>query len=564
MNNRLISIFALGLALVGCSKEQAMVETPSTDGVTLTISASFDQTKLSYTENENGTYTAKFTSADRIQAYFLTADGVVAGMKTIAIDEETISHDGRTAKFVVTNLALPQGIAAIQAYLDMSGSYLTFAEDGKVTVNLASQPAFGDTRKGQVIYGALDLKDAKSNTPGSIAAEIKFAYKTSLVKLVANLPEGKPTTAADVVLSAEGLHNSIEVVAGAATENVVAGPIAMKASAVDTLKAVAYATVWAGDNLAGTKAVVTFDEMDYGCDLELKKTTLEAGKAYTVTRDYKALPRTTVVWVNDEAGTKAFKAGGNEEVAADWLTAKDGVVTYTANETGKPRTAKLTFANGSSFELTQVEAKDFKGEWNFTTKTFAQASLHAAVAAGDPSTYAVVFGDPRTTEELTAADGKKHTNNIGITGLFGTAVLDACVEIDYAACSAKVGVFLDTRDGVGQEHDGGYVTFFPGLCTFSETAWQKPWLYSETEQGSVDYSWLWFEVSADCNIAMYENTKSKMQVLTQYTNETMNVICGFGVVYSATNVFNHETVTNYSNFFQINPKGYKGEFFERK
>lgn len=564
MNNRLVSILALGLALIGCSKEQAMVEAPATEGVTLTISASFDQTKLSYTENEDGTYTAKFTSADRIQAYFLAANGAVVGHKTIAIDEETISHDGRKAKFVVTNLALPEGVAGIQAYLDMDGSYLTFAEDGKVSVNLASQPAFGDTRKGQVIYGALNLADAKTNTPGSIAAEIKFAYKTSLVKFVLNVPEGKPTTAAAVAFSGEGLHNSLEVVAGAATETATVGTIATKVSAADTLKAVAYATVWAGDNLAGTKVMLTFDDVDYGCDLDLKKTQLEAGKAYTVTRDLKALPRATSVWVNDEAGTVAFKAGGDEEVSADWLTAKNGVVSFTANETGKPRTARLAFANGSSFELTQIAPADFKGEWNFTTKTFATASLHPAVSAADPATYPVVFGEPRNAEELTAADGKKHTNNIGITGIYGSAVLDACVEIDYAACKASLGVFLDTRDGVGQEYEGGFVTFFPGLCTFTETAWGKPWLYSETEQGSTDYSWLWFEISADGNTAMYENTKSKLQVLSQYKDSSMNVICGFGVVYSATNVFNNTTVTGYSNFFQVNPKGYKGEFFERK
>lgn len=151
--------------------------------------------------------------------------------------------------------------------------------------------------------------------------------------------------------------------------------------------------------------------------------------------------------------------------------------------------------------------------------------------------------------------------------MYFDTVLDACVDIDYDKKSVRFGVFLDTRDGSGQLANGKYATYFPGLATRTATAWGKPWLYTETELGDPDYEWLWFAVSSDFNTLMYENRISnnvEFQALAQYSDKSMNQICGFGVVISNTNVFNHNTVKAYSNFYQVNPKNQKGEFFQRK
>lgn len=166
-----------------------------------------------------------------------------------------------------------------------------------------------------------------------------------------------------------------------------------------------------------------------------------------------------------------------------------------------------------------------------------------------------------------APDGKTYTNNIGVKGLFFDTVLDACLDIDYEAKTLRMGLFLDTRDGIGQQVNGKYATYFPGLATKSATAWGKPWLYTETDLGDPDYVWMWFKISEDFNTIIYQNRTTadvELQTLTQYSNPTMNLICGFGVVLSNTNAFNHSTVNAYANFFQCNPVKETGEFFTRK
>ncbi len=204
-------------------------------------------------------------------------------------------------------------------------------------------------------------------------------------------------------------------------------------------------------------------------------------------------------------------------------------------------------------------------QWTFTTKVFAQAG--SFVPAKDPYTFGdVTLGEPRNTEALVAPDGKTYTNNIGVKGLFFDTVLDACLDIDYEAKTLRMGLFLDTRDGIGQQVNGKYATYFPGLATKSATAWGKPWLYTETELGDPDYVWMWFKISEDFNTIIYQNRTTadvELQTLTQY-GSTINQICGFGVVLSNTNAFNHSTVNAYANFFQCNPVKETGEFFTRK
>ncbi len=269
-------------------------------------------------------------------------------------------------------------------------------------------------------------------------------------------------------------------------------------------------------------------------------------------------------WTGDEAGSKVV-SGGEGSVSSGWLSYSAGKLSWTANTTGSVRTAQIILPNGATYSVTQIGVNDFKGDWTFVAKVFGGAG--ALTPTADPKTFNVSIAGPRIAQSLVDASGVSHTNNIGITGLFGDAVLDGCVDIDYEAMNVRIGLFLDTRDGAGQVVNGKYATFFPGLCTLSSTAWGQPWIFYETEQGNPDYSWLWFTVSEDFKTFTYKNRTTadiQLQTLTQYSSSTMNAICGFGVVLSGTNVFNRQTVSSYANFFQLNPKGYTGEFFERK
>lgn len=279
-------------------------------------------------------------------------------------------------------------------------------------------------------------------------------------------------------------------------------------------------------------------------------------------------------WVDDAAGSQAISASGTPTGGDGWLTYADGKVSWTANTTGHPRTSTLTFENGSSFKLTQIAPADFKGGWKFTTKIFAGAG--ASAKAADPGVMSVTFVDPLKPATLKDVDGVEHTNNIGLKGLFFDTILDACVDINYEAETARIGFFLDARDGSGQAVNGKYAAYIPGIATRTDKAWSSPWQYAETELGDPDYVWFWFSVSEDFNTIQYtnrtENTPVEFQTLTQYLNKTMNQICAISVVLSDTNVFNHSTVSTtgnkgigvYSNVFQCNPKGHVGEFFTRK
>lgn len=279
-------------------------------------------------------------------------------------------------------------------------------------------------------------------------------------------------------------------------------------------------------------------------------------------------------WVDDAAGSQAISASGTPTGGDGWLTYADGKVSWTANTTGHPRTSTLTFENGSSFKLTQIAPADFKGGWKFTTKIFAGAG--ASVKAADPGVMSVTFVDPLKPATLKDVDGVEHTNNIGLKGLFFDTILDACVDINYEAETARIGFFLDARDGSGQAVNGKYAAYIPGIATRTDKAWASPWQYAETELGDPDYVWFWFTISEDFNTIMYTNRTEKtpveFQTLTQYLNKTMNQICAISVVLSDTNVFNHSTVSTtgnkgigvYSNVFQCNPKGHVGEFFTRK
>ena len=279
-------------------------------------------------------------------------------------------------------------------------------------------------------------------------------------------------------------------------------------------------------------------------------------------------------WVDDAAGSQAISASGTPTGGDGWLTYADGKVSWTANTTGHPRTSTLTFENGSSFKLTQIAPADFKGGWKFTTKIFAGAG--ASVKAADPGVMSVTFVDPLKPATLKDVDGVEHTNNIGLKGLFFDTILDACVDINYEAETARIGFFLDARDGSGQAVNGKYAAYIPGIATRTDKAWASPWQYAETELGDPDYVWFWFTISEDFNTIMYTNRTEKtpveFQTLTQYLNKTMNQICAISVVLSDTNVFNHSTVSTtgnkgigvYTNVFQCNPKGNVGEFFTRK
>lgn len=567
MYKKILTIFALAASLLACNKVENEVVAPENGAKTLTITATIGDpdTRLSYSEATDGSYKARFNEDDVVWAYFAKADNSVAGPVTkLAIDPKSISFDGKTACFRQPAVSIPEGSTKIIAYLANTANTTNFDGGDDIVSDISSQANLTAALNNQVIYGAVDFKDLTSTNPDALAASIPFSYKTSLLKFSLALPEGTevdPKAAVSVNLTSGKIHNKLHISGGVLGAKSEEGDLNLGATVANGV-VTAYAAVWAADDL-NSKIFVTIDKDSFLADFK-PSATIAAGKAYTVERAVTKVSMETK-WIADEAGSVEFPNGGAAAVTEGFLSYADGKISWTKNETGKPRSAKLVFANGSTFEALQIGPADFKGAWTFTTKVFAQAG--SFVPAKDPYTFGdVTLGEPRNTEALVAPDGKTYTNNIGVKGLFFDTVLDACLDIDYEAKTLRMGLFLDTRDGIGQQVNGKYATYFPGLATKSATAWGKPWLYTETELGDPDYVWMWFKISEDFNTIIYQNRTTadvELQTLTQY-GSTINQICGFGVVLSNTNAFNHSTVNAYANFFQCNPVKETGEFFTRK
>ena len=567
MYKKILTIFALAASLLACNKAENEVVAPENGAKTLTITATIGDpdTRLSYSEATDGSYKARFNQNDVIWAYFAKPDNSVAGPATkLEIDAKTISFDGKKACFRQPLVTIPEGASKIIAYLANTANTTNFDGGDDIVSDISSQANLTAALNNQVIYGAVDFKDLTSTNPDALAASIPFSYKTSLLKFSLALPEGTevdPKAAVSVTLANGKIHNKLHISGGVLGAKSEEGDLNLGATVANGV-VTAYAAVWAADDL-NSKIFVTIDKDSFLADFK-PSATIAAGKAYTVERAVTKVSMETK-WIADEAGSVEFPNGGTAAVTEGFLSYADGKISWTKNETGKPRSAKIVFANGSTFEALQIGPADFKGAWTFTTKVFAQAG--SFVPAKDPYTFGdVTLGEPRNTEALVAPDGKTYTNNIGVKGLFFDTVLDACLDIDYEAKTLRMGLFLDTRDGIGQQVNGKYATYFPGLATKSATAWGKPWLYTETDLGDPDYVWMWFKISEDFNTIIYQNRTTadvELQTLTQY-GSTINQICGFGVVLSNTNAFNHSTVNAYANFFQCNPVKETGEFFTRK
>lgn len=568
MYKKILTIFALAASLLACNKVENEVVAPENGAKTLTITATLGDpaTRLSYSEATDGSYKASFNNDDVVWAYFAKADNSVAGPVTkLAIDPKSISFDGKTACFRQPAVSIPEGSTKIIAYLANTANTTNFDGGDDIVSDISSQANLTAALNNQVIYGAVDFKDLTSTNPDALAASIPFSYKTSLLKFSLALPEGTevdPKAAVSVNLTSGKIHNKLHISGGVLGAKSEEGELKLGATVANGVVSAA-AAVWAADDL-NSKIFVNIGEDTFIADFK-PAASIVAGKVYTVERAVTKVSMETK-WIADEAGSVEFPNGGAAAVTEGFLSYADGKISWTKNETGKPRSAKLVFANGSTFEALQIGPADFKGAWTFTTKVFAQAG--SFVPAKDPYTFGdVTLGEPRNTEALVAPDGKTYTNNIGVKGLFFDTVLDACLDIDYEAKTLRMGLFLDTRDGIGQQVNGKYATYFPGLATKSATAWGKPWLYTETDLGDPDYVWMWFKISEDFNTIIYQNRTTadvELQTLTQYSDKSMNQICGFGVVLSNTNAFNHSTVNAYANFFQCNPVKETGEFFTRK
>ena len=502
---------------------------------------------------------ASFAADDILRVKFLNSAGDQVGRVQVLRGTDI---SGASASFTSDKVAVPNDAADMVVYLDNS------ITNG---VNYGSAPTYDhlnlqdgtlkDAVAHQVILGTTPASGLSSGK-----ASVNLAYKTTILKVVATFPEGAAPVEGETTLTlgASGQYNDIALPAAVPASASQRGVITVPAASVDaaTRTATSYIAVWPESEVFKNASLIAkIGGTTYGNPLAV--TAIEAGKGVSIAQ--KVVTIEFKFNISDDEQVIATNVEGNRVAAesVDWITISGGTITVAENTTGKMRTGSLVLDNGRTYTVTQIGPKEFMGSWTFNTKIFGSGAA-AQFASKDPATIPVSIGKPLKGETLKDAAGVEHTNNIGIRGLFYDTVLDACVEFDYENNTAKVGLFLDTRDDAGQKCEKGYVVYFPGLCTRTATAWSSPWVYNTTQQGDPDYCWLWFDVNEDFTEFYYLNRNNngvEFQTLTQYSSPTMNQICGFGAIVNSENVFNK--AIQYSNFFQVNTKGLDKENFVR-
>lgn len=451
---------AVAAVLVSCGKEPSVNQNGGTDTVkkTIVINATLGvNTRVDYSPTEDGGYKATFSEKDYLQIWFHKTDGKSAGdVKVAPIDPSTISDDGRSASFKVNYAEMPENVDYVFAGLCYSGC--EYSPNG---VNLTSQTGLEINALNHcLIAGKCMVADIKA-ADGKMSVPLKLEHRTSIFKLVLTLPEGADAKPADSLKTASTIaisnannsfHNNITLAWGTFNGNQTKGGITAKAATVKDNVATSYVTVWAEDDFAGSKITVTTEKGVYSTDFT-PTAAISAGKIYTVARTLDLPKENKVVWKNDEAGTIAFASAGGEELSAEgnWLTCKNNVVSWTANTTGSIRNAKLTFKNGSSFEMWQADPKDlvatFAGAYTLTgdvrTPTKGGAATQATTDNQAGVKYGTLGGVTKGSwyDQAWIADGKGDSIDITLEAAEGEHVM--CAKGIYENLVMPVDLLID-------------------------------------------------------------------------------------------------------------------------
>lgn len=283
--------------------------------------------------------------------------------------------------------------------------------------------------------------------------------------------------------------------------------------------------------------------------------TLQGARLYTLPVTLVG-SKTIISWMKDGENSIEVAEATLESSGAPWLTFDEENINIAANTTGAPRTGEIKLNVGGvmlKYVITQLEANDFKGTYTFTSKIF-QGAGGPYKPGNKVAIKGFKFDAPLHGETLKDADETEYTNQIGITGFYPKAIADATIVIDYENQKVRLGVFLDGRDDKGQAvstiADYPNIAITPELATAQGKGWGKPWKFNESDLGTPDYTWLWFEGSSDLKTFTYYNNTN--QELVQYTNPTMNKIVGINVICSKDAINQANVRAGYVEVYQCN------------
>ena len=215
-----------------------------------------------------------------------------------------------------------------------------------------------------------------------------------------------------------------------------------------------------------------------------------------------------VKWVPAAAGNEVFANGVGtpsvEPATADWLTWDESTQTVSWTEAAMPRQAKLSFMNGSTYDVTQIEAKIMAGKWTLSGDVRTGANKGTVAKATASSTSGATYGskggitkdnwyddgwtaptkvsggvelpvtvaynaegeDPgkylNPTATGTSADrAKAQKNNLVLTGLYENLTMPARLEVNYDEKWARLYLVIENKNQqlTSGVYNGEYASF---------------------------------------------------------------------------------------------------------
>ena len=489
------------------------------------------------------------------------------------------SANGSKGTFRASNVAIPANTGLLHILIGSTkgGTPYIDAANGKCALidNLSQQEGTLESAAIHSVFEADPVTEGnltynKDNTQATLN-NVTFKPNTSVVKIDATFPEGvKVEKGTPLTVTTESTYNQVQIAGGKPGGSSLPAKAEgeakfnIKVAEVNGNVATAYMTIWPGvkdDEFSGVSVSATVDSKIYTGDYtKTKEGKLEAGKLYKMaTTMVFSSAVTQKIWVNDSE-QDVVAATGSGDTETDWLTVAGGKIHAKANETGAPRTGTIT-VDGVPYEITQVEAKDFKGNWDFYSKKFNGSK--SVGGTNSASVTAVTIGEPLKAETLAGTDGKEYTNNIGVKGLYFNTVMSGCVDIDYTARTVRVGMFLDSREAQATGDDTyKYAAYLPeGNTTLGWAS--KGYTFAPLDYSTTNYDWLWFNVSEDMKTIRYVYYQ-KGQKIGKYYVCGLSIPVGTSADRSSLNVGANQST--YDCIYQANYNGSnpEGMYFVRK
>ncbi len=581
MMKKLMFFAAMVVALfASCSSDDEPISGGNGTAKTVSLSINADlaaASRVGFAPDGGGLKTS-FQEGDYLMVYFRAANG--GWLKNPAYTVlyfDPASANGSKGTFRASNVVIPSNTGLLHILIGSTkgGTPYIDAADGKCALvdNLSEQEG---TLESAAIHSVFEadprtegnLTYNKDNTQATLN-NVTFKPNTSVVKIDATFPEGvKVEKGTPLTVTTESTYNQVQISAGKPGGSSLPAKAEgeakfnIKVAEVNGNVATAYMTIWPGvkdDEFSGVSVTATIDGKNYTGDYtKTKEGKLEAGKLYKMaTTMALTSAETQKIWVNDsEQDVVAAKGTGDTET--DWLTVAGGKIHAKANETGAPRTGTIT-VDGVPYEITQVEAKDFKGNWDFYSKKF-----NSSKSVGGPSNTsvtAVTIGEPLKAETLADANGKEYTNNIGVKGLYFNTVMSGCVDIDYTARTVRIGMFLDSREAQATGNSTyQYAAYIPEGS--SGLGWGG-YTFAPLDYSTTNYDWLWFNVSTDMNKISYIYYQ-KGQKMGKYYVCGLSIPVGTSTDRSSLNVGADQKTYDCIYQANYNGKNDEGMYFVRK